>query len=902
MAGDGARDGYPWMSSQRGIESPSANRYSTVSALSSPGTPDMGFTTHRSSTVSLPTPEERPQEVVDVSHVRLPSEGGSGITSPSSGLSIQNRMSLPESLRVGTPISPNSRTFNPFSRIANTAYEPISAARRSSLSKPGARRFSTKKKVAIITDSSIPEEEIDMGLLQYAAPFTSRGTAYKPLGGTDDDDFHVTSPVAAGFDISSFGGPLTPQSEAQLQELHLQEAQGILTGGLGAGFKPGATLKSTELFATADPAAAGTVSRNLSRRLSHRVSSHSARLQRTATIRDLGQNEANKRGEIIEVIMEDAPVDLSTYEGGNASTTDFEMVDDASKRKSTMRSGNVEVFYPQANWRPFSMRWPYLAALIMLSVVLAGAQEYVYQKSMIKPLYEFNRPSDLNTWDYFCFKYLPTLIAVAFGVLWQITDFEVKRLEAYYQLSKSGGALAAESINVDYITFFDFLRPIRALRCKHHAVVVSSFATLLAVSLVPTLQSSSVVLSPDRLTREADPDGLKNIRMSGVFSRFLSVVLLLVALLGCVLLWQLQRRRSGLVADVKGIAGIAAMANRSHILMDFKDMDTATPDMIYHKLKDHRYTLQNSSLAPDDQVPLTRQEKDRYDQQQRKTNPHPFMLRLPVGIMVILGMLLFMGLIPVVLFTDANIVTDKAPWFVTGLAVCIKLAWGSIETDVRMMEPFYLLSKRHAPPKVLTLDYSSMPFAWMPLCAFLNGHLLMGLVGLGSVLAEVLTVCAISFSGVAGRDFTGSPGPHVNYTKANSDLAHNASEETLLSFWLSFGLAYLILAFLSLVAIFVYARRRHTFLPRQPNTIASILAYIHQSKMLYDFVGTEKMNNDEMVTHLEQIGKRYGVGWFTGRDGEVHCGVDEEELVSGYKHGDDARKASMPWSTDWEHY
>ena len=72
--------------------------------------------------------------------------------------------------------------------------------------------------------------------------------------------------------------------------------------------------------------------------------------------------------------------------------------------------------------------------------------------------------------------------------------------------------------------------------------------------------------------------------------------------------------------------------------------------------------------------------------------------------------------------------------------------------------------------------------------------------------------------------------------------------------------------------------------------------------MLYDFVGTEKMNNDEMVERLMGIGKRYGLGWFNGRDGELHCGVDEEELLGSYKYGYNAREATMPWTTNWEHY
>jgi hypothetical protein len=109
-----------------------------------------------------------------------------------------------------------------------------------------------------------------------------------------------------------------------------------------------------------------------------------------------------------------------------------------------------------------------------------------------------------------------------------------------------------------------------------------------------------------------------------------------------------------------------------------------------------------------------------------------------------------------------------------------------------------------------------------------------------------------SFVNVSGLDFLHhdqSTGPSTRRQETNphdSPTTLNAGEETFLSFWLSFGLTITIVLFLLLISSLVYARRRHPFLPRQPNTIASILAFIHQSKMLYDFVGTEKMNNDGM--------------------------------------------------------
>ena len=68
--------------------------------------------------------------------------------------------------------------------------------------------------------------------------------------------------------------------------------------------------------------------------------------------------------------------------------------------------------------------------------------------------------------------------------------------------------------------------------------------------------------------------------------------------------------------------------------------------------------------------------------------------------------------------------------------------------------------------------------------------------------------------------------------------------------------------------------------------------------MLWDFVDTEKMNANQMTVHLGEKGKKYGFGWFTGRDKKRHCGIDEEELTSNYTHGINLKDALNPWE-DW---
>lgn len=879
---------------------------------------------------SMPTFDSH--DAIDVTHVKL--------TSPITPIEESQRrfsassMRLPETLRPGPPPSPSAGS-NPYRHSWQTDHQPSSPI--DSLANMGrgiaGRIKSIRTGRRMSTHQAIPEEgdEMEIGLIGSAYKFDTRGTAYGDMGNIGEDEEGMDN---YGVDISSFAGPMGTHDEATVLQYRQLESNGTLTGGLGAGFKPDARISSKSLLAIspAEP----------SRRLSIRSPAQQP------TLMDLGQREANKRGQIIEVVVEEggdtpptagdeehreaAGVDLSSFGGHGASKVDFA----GSGHNPTFaltRAGQlsrVETFYPVANWKPFTMKWFYLTILIVVSASMAVVQEYLLQRSISmqnmkdseghsapQGLYSFTSPQEVPTWDYFCFKYLPTMLAVTFGVLWQFTDFEVKRLEPYYQLSRPSGALAAESINVDYITIFNFLRPIMALRYKHWAVAISSIATLLAVSLVPVLQSASIILSPDRKDRK--PGDLKFVIITPVWSRFLSTILAIIAVLGCILLYLLQSRRSGLVADVKGIAGIAAMATKSHILMDFKDLDTVHPQEIHNKLKNHRYTLRNSSLAPDATLVVTRQEAHKYDAHNLSQNPHPFMLRLIAGIPVISGMLLFAGFLPIVLFVPAaSIITDKASFLLTAIAVAIKIAYQTLEQDLRMMEPFYRLSCRHASPKVLTLDYTGMAFGYMPFAALMNHDYLLALIGFGSVFAEILTVCVTSFAGVSGVDFLPLP--------PSGDLGHSrraddkdSGEETLLSFWVSFALAGVILCYLVVTSAAVYARRRHPFLPRQPSTIASVLAYIHQSKMLYDFVDKDEggkgksskskprnqaHDNDAMVRRLVVEKKTYGLGWFTGRDGETHCGVDEEELRGDYKHreGGDVRLATKPWLGNWQDY
>lgn len=782
------------------------------------------------------------------------------------------------------------------------------ATRSASGRRSSGTSFRSRSSYAPTLGGAIPEhgddESYAMTLLSHPAPMgMSPITSPHHKRQTSDD---MATPMSPIFDVGSALGPLSAHDNAFLSQWQQQEAQGVLSGGLGQGFRADSTVRGAELLASPLPSSPS-LGRGLSRSFTFRRSMKPP--TRAETIKTRGQDEADRLGRVIEVIVEDEPsADLSSIEGSNISLHAPDVL-----QRSTFPSAapRRQIFFPKPNWKPWSMRWPHLTLLVLVSAGLAVMQEVLFRHFHNTPILTFHSPKEVKPLIYFAVKFLPTLAAVIYGVLWQFTDFEVRRLEAFYQLSKDGGALASASINVDYVTGFNLVRPFRALRLGHYTVAVSSLGTLLAGSLGPTFAAASVILTPSLHERKMHPDAEKTLTFSPTWSRLLTSTLALCTALAMVLFVLLQKRRSGLNSDVRGIAGLASMAVVSHILMDFKDMDTATHHDIHHRLKHHRYMLKDSSLAPDDENLTAAQDREKYSDDDdapahMSDNPHPLMLRPGGCVTFIVALVAFVGFVPAFVFTDAGVVTDKAPWFATAWAVCLKLSWHGMETAVRMMEPYYLLSKRHAPSRTLTLDYTALPFGYLPLRALANGHLLMFFVGFGSILAEFLTVLVTGLTTSDGQGFIKVWGFNTEDKNANvpGDVKSiYAGQDTVVSFSVSFGLAMFVLLYMTTVASVVFARRRHPFLPRQPNTIASVLAFIHQSKMLYNFVGTAKLNSADMARRLKDGGgarTTYGLGWFEGRDGQTHCGVDQEELMSFYKHGVDYSLGNKPWNTQWD--
>ena len=514
-----------------------------------------------------------------------------------------------------------------------------------------------------------------------------------------------------------------------------------------------------------------------------------------------------------------------------------------------------------------TMRPLYLTILQFLSLGIIVFCEFLYQYSVhtgkktgSEPhLTQFKDLGKLPLMSFALWKYLPTVIAVTFGVLVQLTDAEVKRVEPYFQLArKPKGARAGDSLNIEYSTFWAVLCPFKAIRHKHWAVMISSITAILAFAAVPPLQSVFLNLDIHK-DGSVNEDGMKFIVVDKIWTRLLEAVMLIIFILIGVLQWVLLRRKTGLVGDPSGIAGVAAMANKAHILMDFRGLDLAGTERIHKQLSKRTYILHKSCLWQAEFL----KEHERPTETVKDQSAHPVLLRLEGGLPLIGYLLLVMVMLPF-LMGKASLqkLLAKSTWFLTMLSISLKMFWEVIDRELRMLQPFYLLYRRHAHSDVLTLDYTATIPGWIIVKTLQNKHYLLSYVTTITLLNEVLTVCMGSLDPVSG-------------------------DETPRSQMISFALAEAIMLGQVIGVSVVLYFRRHPFLPRQPGTISSVLAYIYASHMLPDFDNMETKSTNERRKMLAAKNKTYGFGWFKGLvDGKWHVGIDQEELLRSYKPGE----------------
>ncbi|OQE03684.1 hypothetical protein PENSOL_c001G00175 [Penicillium solitum] len=141
-------------------------------------------------------------------------------------------------------------------------------------------------------------------------------------------------------------------------------------------------------------------------------------------------------------------------------------------------------------WRPVALRPPYLISLICLMLTMLLTLEGLRQYSDRKGgLVFFDYTEDVNDVQSFAYNYLPIIISFVLVLVWTVTDFDVLRLEPYFQLSRPEGA-PATVLFINYNFGQTVLTPINAVIRRHWVVFWVSFVTLSIRMILPALQST----------------------------------------------------------------------------------------------------------------------------------------------------------------------------------------------------------------------------------------------------------------------------------------------------------------------------------------------------------------------------------------------------------------------------
>ncbi|KAM0723685.1 hypothetical protein Q7P37_000673 [Cladosporium fusiforme] len=166
------------------------------------------------------------------------------------------------------------------------------------------------------------------------------------------------------------------------------------------------------------------------------------------------------------------------------------------------------------HWKPRTLRRPFLLSVTCITLgLLALVQALVIIDQRNDGLIFAPRISESGTLKTFVHQYLPTTIAVLYGLLWSWIDLDVRRIEPYRQLSKPGGATGRNSLLLHYP--YDFLGfvPFTSFKRRHWPVFVSSCALILVAWGVTPLQGA--IFATDTVTKSGtEPMQLSNHHLS----------------------------------------------------------------------------------------------------------------------------------------------------------------------------------------------------------------------------------------------------------------------------------------------------------------------------------------------------------------------------------------------------
>ena len=197
--------------------------------------------------------------------------------------------------------------------------------------------------------------------------------------------------------------------------------------------------------------------------------------------------------------------------------------------------------------------------------------------------------------DYILGAFVPTIIAVLFGIPWRILAAAIEEMEPFYQMQRPAGALAEKSLTLQYRASINIVAVLSAIRNGHFVVWWSGLIYVVILFLAP-LASETVFIGfvdPSRCTTTSRTGCIPELAVFPVAARVVEGILAFVAILTFALAIAIARRRSRLHANPSSIAGLATLFQDHRVIEDFRRISSYCPNSkeLQHALRGNRYRI-----------------------------------------------------------------------------------------------------------------------------------------------------------------------------------------------------------------------------------------------------------------------------------------------------------------------
>jgi hypothetical protein len=466
----------------------------------------------------------------------------------------------------------------------------------------------------------------------------------------------------------------------------------------------------------------------------------------------------------------------------------------------------------------------------------------------------------------------------------------INEIEPFYQLHGADGALAEDSLALDYRASTSIIATITALRKRHYVVWFSGAISLITLPLAP-LASETVFVGfvGDCSVHTHKRNCFPVLSVYPVAARLVQGILAVIAIMAAALAIAINRRKTGVYANPLSIAGLATLFQDNYMIEDFRRLNAYLPTSkaIRDSFQGNRYAIDTYveadgsmaygiTITHHNTLPIgpgqtvSRLDGNNYasvalntvDGSAPATKPSSSPWVHPATVMVFA--VFVCGLEVLVLYyghtggdTGFERFMDSAQFGVsflfTAVGVSFKMYWSLLDDEIRSMEPYRQLlhGEAKAADSVLLAPHSN-PFTGV-FHSLAHKHFFNAYISSVAILCEPLIV-----------------------SLASIPFQHGEAWETyIVSNWL-------VVAILSMMLIGItwfLCRKKTPGLIRRPDTVASIMLYLCGSHMLKDFKGMARLKQKRRDELVEEWDKRYSMGRFIGMDAVEREGIDESCFV-----------------------